>query len=127
VVDYRVAGSLPAHLAKTYGERPFDIILDTVGTQALYEHCPAYLKPDGVYINVGAFEGVLWTLWCWTKNLVWPKLLGGTPRRFVMFSTMPSAARAEKLAKMVEEGKLKVVVDSVFDMEDVLEVCTCII
>jgi NADPH:quinone reductase-like Zn-dependent oxidoreductase len=122
VVDYRAVEPLPNYLATTYSERPFDVILDTVGIQALYEQSPAYLKPNGVYINVGAFEGVLWTLWCWAKNTLWPSFLGGTPRRYAMFSTVPNGQTAERLAEMVKEGKLRVVVDSVFKMEDVLEV-----
>lgn len=124
MVDYRAVDSLPTYLATTYSDRPFDVILDTVGTQALYEQSPGYLKPDGVYINVGAFEGVLWTLWCWTKNTLWPTFLGGTPRKYAMFSTVPNGIRAEKLAEMVGAGKLKVIVDSVFEMDDVLAVRT---
>jgi NADPH:quinone reductase-like Zn-dependent oxidoreductase len=126
VVDYRAVGFLPAYLAATYGDRPFDVILDCVGTQALYGQSAGYLKAEGVYINVGAFEGVAWTLWCWAKNLLWPTFLGGTPRKYVMFSTMPSTEKAEKLAQMVDAGKLRVVVDSVFPMDDVLAVRDCL-
>jgi len=121
-VDYRAVGPLPAYLAATYGDRPFDVILDCVGIQALYEQSAGYLQANGVYINVGAFEGVVWTLWCWAKNTLWPTRLGGTPRKYVMFSTRPRTEKAEVLAQMVDAGKLKVVVDSVYPMEDVLAV-----
>lgn len=113
---------LPDHLARRYSGRPFDLILDTVGTQALYERSPSYLKPNGVYVNVGTLDGFIWTLWCWAKNALWPTILGGTPRRYVMFSTAPNGRSAEKLAEMVETGKIRVVVDSVFGMDRVLEV-----
>ncbi|ERF69271.1 hypothetical protein EPUS_03975 [Endocarpon pusillum Z07020] len=121
VIDYRAMAPLPDHLARTYSDRPFDVILDTVGTQALYERSPSYLKPNGVYINVGALEGFMWSLWCWAKNTLWPTILGGTPRRYIMFSTVPNGKSAEKLADMVETGKVRVVVDSVFGMDEVLE------
>ena len=113
---------LPDHLARMYRDRPFDVILDTVGTQTLYERSSSYLKPKGVYVNVGSMEGFMWTLWCWAKNALWPTILGGTPRRYVMFSTVTNGRSAEKLAEMVETGKLRVVVDSVFEMDRVLEV-----
>lgn len=113
---------LPDHLARTYRSRPFDVILDARGTQALFEQSPSYLKPDGLYVNVGDMEGFTWTLWCWAKNALWPTILGGTPRRYVMFSTTPDGKGAEKLAEIVQAGKLKAVVDSVFDMDRALEV-----
>lgn len=121
MVDYRAVGSLSAYLTEAYNSRPFDIILDTIGTQALYEGCPGYLKATGVYINVGSFEGAFWTLWCWKKNTLWPTLLGGVPRKYIMFSTFPNGKQAEKLAEMVRQGKLKVAIDSVVEMEDLLK------
>jgi NADPH:quinone reductase-like Zn-dependent oxidoreductase len=103
-----------------FSQRPFDAILDAVGTMSLFDHSPAYLKPEGLYVNVGAFEGKLYTLWCWLKNAWWPRILGGTPRKFIMFSTQQSRENAEELARLVKEGKLKVPIDSIFDMKDAL-------
>lgn len=122
VIDYRAMAPLPDYLARTYKDRPFDVILDAVGTQALYTQSPSYLKPKGVYVNVGALEGFMWTLWCWAQNALWPTILGGTPRKYVMFSTVPNGKSAKKLADMVRAGKLRVVVDSIFEMDQVLEV-----
>jgi D-arabinose 1-dehydrogenase-like Zn-dependent alcohol dehydrogenase len=42
------------------------------------------------------------------------------PRRYVMFSTLPSKDDAVVLVKLVEESKLKISVDSVFGMEDAI-------
>ena len=42
------------------------------------------------------------------------------PRRYVMFTTPPSKDDAVVLLKLVEEGKLKISVDSVFSMEDAI-------
>lgn len=122
MVDYHEVAPLPAYLTATYSDRSFDAILDTVGTQALFKQCPGYLKPDGIYVNVGALEGFFWTLWCSFMNAMWPRFLGGTPRKYAFLSLVPSGNSAEKLAKMVEEGKLKAVVDSEYKMEDVLKV-----
>ena len=39
-----------------------------------------------------------------------------------MISTTPSGEKATKLAKMVVDGQLRVIVDEVVDFEDVLQV-----
>ncbi len=59
---------LHGYLAKKYGSEPFDAILDTVGTQALFDNSPAFLKPDGKFVNVGAMEGLATGVWSIVKN-----------------------------------------------------------
>jgi NADPH:quinone reductase-like Zn-dependent oxidoreductase len=119
-VDYRKHDPLPAYLASQYAAEPFDFVLDCVGLQALYVNSPAYLKPDGMVINIGFMEGSAATLKNYIFNTWWPTWLGGVPRRYVMFSTPPSKDDAVVLVKLVEEGKLKITVDSVFSMEDAI-------
>ncbi|KAL1639552.1 hypothetical protein SLS58_007856 [Diplodia intermedia] len=114
-------------LAEEYGgggdEGKFDAVLDCVGVQVLFERSPEYLKEAGVFVSVGAMEGILTTLfWNVPVNYWWPKVLGGTPRKFIFQQTPITPERREELVKLVQEGKLKRVVDSVFDMEDVLGV-----
>ncbi|MCJ1390363.1 hypothetical protein MMC18_003222 [Xylographa bjoerkii] len=123
VVDYREHQPLGAYLGSEYSNRPFDAVLDTMGVQALFESSPKFLKPDGSFINIGAYEGgPLFTAWCWLKNICLPITLGGIPRRYIMFSTIPNGEDTKQLAKLVEDDKLNVVIDSVYKMEDVLDV-----
>ncbi|KAF8202597.1 hypothetical protein K438DRAFT_1757928 [Mycena galopus ATCC 62051] len=122
VVDYRANAPLPAYLAKTYGSQPFDYIFDTIGTQALFVHSPAYLTPEGLLVNVGNFEGPGVTIWRSILNTYLPRILGGIPRRYSMISTTPNGEKAGGLARMVEQGRLRVVVDEVFEFEDALKV-----
>lgn len=129
VVDYRECGpgGITAWLADEYGrggdEGKFDAVLDCVGVQALFESSPEYLKEDGVFVSVGAMEGVLTTLfWNLPKNRWWPKMLGGIPRKFIFQQTPITPERREELVKLVQEGNLERVVDSVFDMKDALKV-----
>lgn len=82
---------------------PFDFVLDCVGLQALYVNSPAYLKTDGMVINIGSMEGSGATLKNWIFNTWWPTWLGGVPRRYVMFSTPPSKDDAVVLVKLVEK------------------------
>ena len=71
-------------------------------------------------INIGSMGATGATLKNWIFNTWWPIWLGGVPRRYVMFSTPPSKDDAVVLIKLVEEGKLKISVDSVFSMEDAI-------
>jgi len=120
-VDYRKHDPLPAYLASQYEAAPFDFLFDCVGLQTLYVNSPAYLKTDGMVINIGSMEGGLGaTLKNWIFNTWWPTWLGGVPRRYIIFSTPPTKDDAVVLIKLVEEGKLKVSVDSVFSMENAI-------
>ncbi|MCJ1381668.1 hypothetical protein MMC17_004779 [Xylographa soralifera] len=122
VVDYRQYQSLEGHLESEYSRQPFDAVLDTIGVQALYEQSPKFLKHDGLFINTGAYEGGVWfTAWCWLKNIFLPTILGGISRRYIMFSTIPKGEVPLQLAKLVEDKKLKVVIDSTYKMEDFLD------
>ncbi|KAH8801730.1 hypothetical protein F5884DRAFT_889820 [Xylogone sp. PMI_703] len=109
-------------LAEKHGSEQFDIILDTVGSQDLYTNSPAYLKPRGIYVNVGTVgisQGV--SLWRWFRNSTYPRLLGGVPRTFIMFNTVPDKPRAIKIDELAEDKKLRVPVDSIFQIEDALK------
>ncbi|MCJ1320391.1 zinc ion binding [Xylographa vitiligo] len=122
VIDYRQYPRLEAYLGSEYSRRPFDAVFDTMGVQSLFEQSPKFLKHNGLFINIGAYDGGAWfTLWCWLKNVFLPTILGGIPRRYIMFSTIPDGEAAKQLAKLVEDDKLKVVIDSMYKMEDVLD------
>jgi NADPH:quinone reductase-like Zn-dependent oxidoreductase len=122
VIDYRVHTPLHEYLSEKYASEPFDTILDTMGIQVLYVNSPSYLKADGIFVNIGAMEGILSSISSAGKNLLWPRFLGGTPRNYVFQQTNPVADTMQYLIKLVEEGKLNVVIDRVFEMEEALQV-----
>ncbi|KAJ5703243.1 hypothetical protein N7488_010791, partial [Penicillium malachiteum] len=103
---------------KQYGDKPFDSVLDCVGVQALFVNSPAYLKATGALVNVGITE----SLWMPYRNLLlnpWlPKWLGGVSRKYIMFTALPNREDAVYLVRLMEEGKLSIPVDSIFEMED---------
>jgi hypothetical protein len=75
-----------------------------------------------VFVNVGAMEGLISTLWAAAKYSLWPRILGGTPRTYIFQQTNPDQETMQYLFKLVEERKLSVVVDQVFEMENALDV-----
>jgi NADPH:quinone reductase-like Zn-dependent oxidoreductase len=88
----------------------------------LFDNSPAFLKLDGKFINVGAMEGLPAGIWSMAKNTLWPRLLGGTPRNYTFQQTNPDQKTMQYLTRLVEEEKLIVVIDKVFEMEDTLQV-----
>lgn len=93
-------------------------MLDCVGSQALFVNSPAYLKAEGAVVNIGVFEGVIATVRNFLFNSWLPTWLGGVPRRYIMFSTLPTRDDAVYMAHLIEEGRVRIPVDSVFDMQD---------
>lgn len=93
-------------------------MLDCVGVQDLFENSPAYLKPEGAVVNVGALQGFLSLARNALFNTLLPTWLGGVPRRYITFSTPPAHDDNVYLIQLMEEGRLRVPVDSIFDMED---------
>lgn len=122
-IDYRAKAPLHEYLAREYGTRPFDLVLDTVGAQELYTHSPGFLKEEGSFVNIGNYAyGRLWQMVYTAVNLLWPAWLGGTPRRFVVFGPGRDPDFVERLVGMVREGKIKVHVEKVFAFEELCDV-----
>ncbi|KAH6869494.1 hypothetical protein B0T10DRAFT_418501 [Thelonectria olida] len=123
-VDYKKHASLPDYLASAFGSQPFDSIVDCVGSQALYENSPRYLCPGGPLVNIGAFDlgdGILSQMFRWFMNSWRPTWLGGIPRPYILFSNTPNMPEVLTLVEMVEQGKLNVILDSEFAMEDLMK------
>lgn len=67
------------------------------------------------------FEGILASTRNILLNCYLPTWLGGVPRRYITFSTPPACGATIYIARLVEEGKLRIPVDSVYRMEDALQ------
>ena len=51
-----------------------------------------------------------------------PLILGGVPRKCIFHSGRIGRAGLQKLVAFIEEGRIKPVVDSVYEMDEVLKV-----
>lgn len=106
------------------------MVLDCVGIQGIYVNCRHFLKPDGRYVAVG-LKIKEWSVWeflgCGKQlllNAVWPvsPWLGGTGRTWKATSMMaPRPEVMERLVALLDEGKIKVLIDSVWEFEDALK------
>ncbi|EIW64611.1 NAD-P-binding protein [Trametes versicolor FP-101664 SS1] len=101
----------------------FHVFYETVGLvdPALFTHSPAYLAPGGIFLSVGptstgagyaAMANFVWNV------LLRPSFLGGVNRKwkFVGVKAVPEDLKA--FAKLVEEGKVRPIVDSVYAFEE---------
>jgi NADPH:quinone reductase-like Zn-dependent oxidoreductase len=127
VFDYRGKQPLDERLARGFGDRKFDIVVDTVGAQGLYEKSPSFLKEDGVYVNIGDFtHGLLVTIFYCIMNYLRPVWLGGTPRRWIMFGPDVGPEASVWVQKLVADGKVKAVIDKSVGFDQVLDVRSCL-
>ncbi|OPB44517.1 oxidoreductase, zinc-binding [Trichoderma guizhouense] len=121
IIDYSLVKSIPAALENSYSASQFDAILDTVGSRELFLRCPKYLKPEGVFINVGdGSEGRLSLILHTLQNVLQPSILGGVPRRYMTFSAPLNGQNAAYLGNLASKGKMMVFIDSTFPLEDAI-------
>ena len=112
-----------AYLERVQSEQPFDYILDTIRNQELFEHSPKYLKPKGLYVNIGAHGTQQEQLRDRLKNYLLPTFLGGTPRRWKSLAFLPKGELQRQVVRWIDEGLIKEVpIDSEISMDDVLKV-----
>jgi NADPH:quinone reductase-like Zn-dependent oxidoreductase len=119
---------LTPHLTATYGESRFDAIVDCAGIQNLFIACPAFLKDERPYVSVGprasgyTYASMLSTIGFMAMNMLWPRMLAGTPRRYVQVAAVSNLEALQELADMVEEGTLSVHVGRLVAWADAVSV-----
>ncbi|KAI0639459.1 NAD-P-binding protein [Trametes polyzona] len=99
----------------------YHVFLEAVGIldPALFVHSPAYLAPNGVFLSVGPQGSALGQIASFAWNVVLrPGFLGGVKRKWRLIMLKPVPEDLKDFARLVEEGKVRPLVDSVFAFED---------
>jgi reticulon-4-interacting protein 1, mitochondrial len=131
VIDYRAHDNVYAVLKENFSGNQFDVVIDAMGIQTLFESSSGFLKPDGLYVTVGvlytelSYTGMLGSLFTMAKNFLWPVMLGGVPRKYIQVASAVSQDDMARLANMCQEGRLEVPIDDIWEFEDVLKVSRC--
>ncbi|KAI0669841.1 NAD-P-binding protein [Trametes maxima] len=102
----------------------YHVFYETVGIldPTLFVKSAAYLAPNGVFLSVGPQGSGIGNYLSFTWNvLLKPSFLGGVKRKWKLVSVKPIAKDLKDFAKLVEEGKVRPLVDSVFSFEDTLK------
>ncbi|KAG6358901.1 hypothetical protein INS49_012421 [Diaporthe citri] len=116
VLDY-TEGDLVGTL-KAKGQ-VFDLVVDNVGSSPrdLYSACGEFLKPSGQFVQVGAGMSMA-DMKLMTSRMMLPSFLGGGSRKFSLAVAKNKHEDLARLGEWIAAGKIKVVVDEVFEFED---------
>lgn len=122
VIDYRtadVSGRLRELAAKGGG---FRLAVDNVGSapRDLYKAADDYLDPSGKFVQVGVQMSLAEAGPLLSRALL-PAFLGGGKRRWEFLAVRNSHGDLARLAGWMADGKLRVVVDQVFEFEEAPE------
>ncbi|KZM27420.1 oxidoreductase [Ascochyta rabiei] len=116
VLDYKTTDIVGALAAKG---PVFQLAVDNVGTPAdLYKRSASYLLPNGKFVQVGATPN-LGTFAQITSNFLVPGFLGGGQRSYQLLMTKASTDDLRQLGVWMKDGKVRAVLDEVFEWEDV--------
>ncbi|ORX92281.1 GroES-like protein [Basidiobolus meristosporus CBS 931.73] len=120
VIDYTIAD-----VADVLKDDLVDLVFDCVGGVEAYEEATRILKPSGSFITIVGDEhkigGYTWLLRNGARLVsrkAWSFI--GHPN-YIMFSGSTDEAQLEEVRKLIAEGALKPVVDSVFSFDQSLE------
>ena len=122
--------NLSNYVAEQHSHHSFDAIIDIVGADDnLYLDSTRYLAPEGAYPVGGKMEAThgggilnfLSFLIILCLRMYWPVFLGGVPRKLMFYSADIDSDSLRKLSDLVESGRLRGVVDSEWEMEDLVQ------
>ncbi|KAF3041595.1 hypothetical protein E8E12_009376 [Didymella heteroderae] len=116
VIDYQ-AENVTSVLEKS--GRQFDFVLDNVGEPAaLYWKAPTFTETDAKYVQIGS-QVSLGFIYDLAFRFVIPTWLGGGERPFSFAFASTNFDDYQGLADLVAQGKVKPVIEEVFDFENV--------
>jgi len=100
----------------TKNGQTYDIIFDTVGKNS-FSHCKNSLKKNGIYLYAG-FSVILLLQMLWTSRIGSKKAIFAATG---MRSTREKTEDLVILKKLIEEGKIKTVIDRSYPLEQTSE------
>ncbi|KAF1953081.1 GroES-like protein [Byssothecium circinans] len=115
VLDYKTTDIVAALISKG---QVFTLIVDNVGTPAnLYKASPKFLIPKtGKFCQIGASFS-LRQIAQLGSNMLLPGFLGGGKNKYEMPLAKPSSEELAQIGRWMKEGKVRTVVDEVFEFE----------
>jgi len=115
VIDYT---STDVAKALAAGGPQFKLVVDNVGTPLdLYTKSDAFITPGGKFVQIGAGLSLSGTM-AIAGNMLKPAFLGGGKAKYQLLMAQKSKSDLQVLAGWMKEGKVKGVLDTVFEWED---------
>jgi hypothetical protein len=128
VIDYQSSSPISKYLATHYSDQRFNAIIDAYGVQELYSYAGKYLSPGKPFVTVGIahkkyrYSSMLHAVFMMVMNSLTSLLPGDGQRKYLQVNAAVNLEAMEKLRSLVEHGKLRVLIDSCWGMNDVLQV-----
>jgi NADPH:quinone reductase-like Zn-dependent oxidoreductase len=100
----------------TKTNQTYDIIFDTVG-KISFSRCKGSLTQKGIFLESGIGLGIL-------PQVLWTALIGNKKVKIAATGLRPPQERTKDLIflkKLVEEGKIKPVIDKIYPLEQIAE------
>jgi NADPH:quinone reductase-like Zn-dependent oxidoreductase len=121
-VDY-TKGSLAETMKARAGEgEVFDLVVDNVGVpRDLYKASDLFLRMGGTYMQVAAADETVGDVLNMFSRWLLPWFLGGGRHPWKILMLKNSVEELVRIGQWVKEGKINVVLDSVFEFEDAAE------
>jgi NADPH:quinone reductase-like Zn-dependent oxidoreductase len=94
----------------------YDIVFDCVGHENL-DSCESVLKPDGIFIT--SLPNFTTSIEMMTTHLKLPSF--GTQQKSIPVFTIPGGRRLEQIRSLIEEGKIRSLIDQVYPLEHASE------
>ncbi|KAF1832829.1 GroES-like protein [Decorospora gaudefroyi] len=115
VIDYKTTNIIETLSSKG---KIFALAVDNVGSPPnLYKSSSSFLQPSGKFVQVGMTASISGIKQI-GGNMLLPGFLGGGRNSYQMLVSKPSADAFRQLSEWMKEGKLRGVVDSVFEWEE---------
>ncbi|KAI1415127.1 reticulon-4-interacting protein 1, mitochondrial precursor [Hypoxylon sp. FL1857] len=98
----------------------YQLVVDNVGSAPadLYKAADHFLLPEGKFVQIGG-EMTLGDLKTAVSRQFLPPFLGGGKRKWEYLVTKNSHDHLEQIGKWVKEGKVKAVIDEVFQYDEI--------
>ncbi|GAQ03197.1 zinc-type alcohol dehydrogenase-like protein C16A3.02c [Aspergillus lentulus] len=92
-------------------------VVDHIGLpDGLYAQSHAFLLPGKAFVQVGAVS-----MLTFVRRVAWPGFLGGGKRKYVIFMLKSNKEDIKTLGEWMQQGKLRVEVDSTYELEDAVK------
>ncbi len=115
IIDYTSTDVSQA--LKTKGQ-VFSLVVDNAGTpENLYKAADDFLLPQGKFVQIGG-QLNLHAAGMIASRLLLPSFLGGGKSRYEMYNIKHDQAGLKQLGQWVAEKKVKVVLEEVYELED---------
>ncbi|ETN42324.1 uncharacterized protein HMPREF1541_01478 [Cyphellophora europaea CBS 101466] len=123
VLDYTKLGSdVGSELArrvKAGTMQEFDLAVDNVGRDlSLHRKSEGFLKEEGQFVLLAASDDNIWGVWSMLDSWLRPRWLGGVRRKWKFVLAYEDLHALEEIRDWVAQGRLKSVIDEVFEFED---------